>query len=176
MGGSSYIPSWSREQHSSSLGSYSLYDSRSSRKQISKETKSEKTTDNIEDNKEISKLKDTINSQSRKINELNGTIEDQKATINSQSREINELNGTIEEQKVTINKMNNERSFLFQPIYMYECKNQNWYIRDFKEEELKELDKLADLMLENDKNLEKLYRIYNSQDKYRKLLGISVWN
>lgn len=72
--------------------------------------------------------------------------------------------------------MNNERSFLFQPIYMYECKNQNWYIRDFKEEELKELDKLADLMLENDKNLEKLYRIYNSQDKYRKLLGISVWN
>lgn len=150
MGGSSYIPSWSREQHNSSLGSYNLYDSRSSRKQI--------------------------NSQSRKINELNGTIEDQKATINSQSREINELNGTIEEQKVTINKMNNERSFLFQPIYMYECKNQNWYIRDFKEEELKELDKLADLMLENDKNLEKLYRIYNSQDKYRKLLGISVWN
>ena len=129
MGGSSYIPSWSREQHNSSLGSYNLYDSRSSRKQI-----------------------------------------------NSQSRKINELNGTIEEQKVTINKMNNERSFLFQPIYMYECKNQNWYIRDFKEEELKELDKLADLMLENDKNLEKLYRIYNSQDKYRKLLGISVWN
>ena len=129
MGGSSYIPSWSREQHNSSLGNYNLYDSRSSRKQI-----------------------------------------------NSQSRKINELNGTIEEQKVTINKMNNERSFLFQPIYMYKCKNQNWYIRDFKEEELKELDKLADLMLENDKNLEKLYRIYNSQDKYRKLLGISVWN
>lgn len=108
MGGSSYIPSWSREQHNSSLGSYNLYDSRSSRKQISKETKTEKPTDNIEDNKEISKLKDTINSQSRKINELNGTIEDQKATINSQSREIKELNGTIEEQKVTINNQSNE--------------------------------------------------------------------
>ena len=55
MGGSSYIPSWSREQHNSSLGNYNLYDSRSSRKQI--------------------------NSQSRKINELNGTIEDQKVIL-----------------------------------------------------------------------------------------------
>ena len=72
--------------------------------------------------------------------------------------------------------MNNERSFLFQPIYMYERKNRRWDIRDFTKEELEELDSLADLMLENDKNLEKLYKIYNSLDKYRKLLGISSWN
>lgn len=72
--------------------------------------------------------------------------------------------------------MNNERSFLFQPSYMYECKDNYYYIRDFTDKELIELDELADLMLENDNNLDKLYKLYNSEPKYRKLLGISTWN
>lgn len=72
--------------------------------------------------------------------------------------------------------MNNERSFLFQPVYMYEYKDNHYFIRDFTKEELKELDELADLMIDCDKNLDKLYNIYKKQLKYRIMLGISTWN
>lgn len=72
--------------------------------------------------------------------------------------------------------MNNEKSFIFQPLYMYEYKNNHYLIRDFKDEELIELDYLATLMLDCDKNLEKLYKIYKENSKFRIMLGISTWN
>lgn len=72
--------------------------------------------------------------------------------------------------------MNNEKSFLFQPTYMYECKNDKYTIRDFTNEELQELDELAELMLDCDNNLDKLYKIYLKKPKFRIMLGISIWN
>ena len=72
--------------------------------------------------------------------------------------------------------MNNEKSFLFQPKYMYEYKNSRYIIRDFTNEELKELDELAELMLDCDKNLDELYKIYLKNPKYKIMLGISTWN
>lgn len=72
--------------------------------------------------------------------------------------------------------MNNEKSFIFQPIYLYKCKNNHYYLRDFTYEELLELDNLANLMLDCDKNLEKLYEIYNKNPKFKIMLGISIWN
>ena len=72
--------------------------------------------------------------------------------------------------------MNNEKSFLFQPKYMYEFKNNQYIIREFTYDELLELDKLADLMLDCDNNIDELYKIYNTEYKFRVLLGISTWN
>jgi len=72
--------------------------------------------------------------------------------------------------------MNNEKSFLFQPVYMYECQNNHYYIRNFTDDELIELDYLATLMLDCDKNLEKLYKIYKENPKFKIMLGISTWN
>lgn len=72
--------------------------------------------------------------------------------------------------------MNNEKSFLFQPVYMYDCKNNHYYIRDFTDNELIELDNLATLMLDCDNNLEKLYKIYKENPKFKIMLGISTWN
>lgn len=72
--------------------------------------------------------------------------------------------------------MNNEKSFLFQPAYMYELKNNKYIIRDFTNDELNELDELAKLMLNCDENLEKLYDIYKKVPKYKIMLGISTWN
>ncbi len=69
--------------------------------------------------------------------------------------------------------MNNEKSFLFQPQYMYEYKDNKYVIRDFTDEEL---DKLADLMLNCDDILDILYKIYTTAMKYRIMLGISTWN
>lgn len=72
--------------------------------------------------------------------------------------------------------MNNEKSFIFQPVYMYNCQNNHYYIRDFTDAELIELDNLATLMLDCDKNLEKLYKIYKENPKFKIMLGISTWN
>lgn len=72
--------------------------------------------------------------------------------------------------------MNNEKSFLFQPKYMYELKNGKYDIRDFTKKELQELDELADLMINCDNNLDDLYKIFLTKTKYRVMLGISTWN
>lgn len=72
--------------------------------------------------------------------------------------------------------MNNEKSFLFQPLYMYKCEGGKYNIRDFTNEELQELDELADLMLNCNNNLESLYKTYLKNTKYRVMLGTSTWN
>ena len=72
--------------------------------------------------------------------------------------------------------MNNEKSFLFQPTYMYECVNGKYVIRDFTDEELKELDELAELMMNIDDNIDSLYKIYMDKTKFKVMLGISSWN
>lgn len=59
---------------------------------------------------------------------------------------------------------------------MYEYKDNKYVIRDFTDKELAELDKLADLMLNCDDNLDILYKIYTTAMKYRIMLGISTWN
>ena len=61
--------------------------------------------------------------------------------------------------------MNEEIIFLHQPEYVV--------FKDFKlsEEELDELDKLAELMLEPDKNFPALCQIWENQTKFRILRG-----
>ncbi len=72
--------------------------------------------------------------------------------------------------------MNNEKSFLFEPNFIHEYKNNQYVVKDFSEEELKELDDLAELMQDCDKNFEKLYSFYKNNSKFKVMLGISVWN
>ena len=61
--------------------------------------------------------------------------------------------------------MNNEIYFLLQPKYILK---KNY---ELNEEELKELDELANLMLEPNKNFDKLLNIWYKQTKYKDLGG-----
>lgn len=72
--------------------------------------------------------------------------------------------------------MNNEISFMITPKHLFEYKNEKYNIRDLNEKELKELDELATLMLDCDKNHEILKEIFEKKLEYKVLLGITVWN
>lgn len=61
--------------------------------------------------------------------------------------------------------MNNEIIFLHLPKYI---RNKNF---ELSEEEYKELDELATLMLDIDLNFEKLLDIWNNKSKFRILSG-----
>lgn len=61
--------------------------------------------------------------------------------------------------------MNNETIFLHLPKYIIDKKFK------LSEEEYIELDELAKLMLDPDKNFDKLLNIWNSQDKFRIMSG-----
>lgn len=72
--------------------------------------------------------------------------------------------------------MNNEYPVIFEPRYMMIQENGKWDKRDFTEKELEELDILAKLMKEPDKHFDKLQFIWNKNNKFKNLLGISSWN
>ena len=72
--------------------------------------------------------------------------------------------------------MNNEIPVIFEPKYLYINENGIWKLRGFTEKELEELDLIAKLMLDIEKNFDKLKHIYNTKTKFKKLLGISTWN
>ncbi|QTL98613.1 hypothetical protein GM661_11885 [Iocasia frigidifontis] len=59
--------------------------------------------------------------------------------------------------------MNNEISYNFQPSYI------SGRFEQLTEKEFKEIDKLAKLMLEPDKNFEKLINVWNNEKKFRVL-------
>lgn len=61
--------------------------------------------------------------------------------------------------------MNNEILFTQNPKYV---RDKNY---ELSEEELKELDELATLMLDSDKNFDKLIDIWNTNEKFRILSG-----
>ena len=61
--------------------------------------------------------------------------------------------------------MNDEIIFLHLPKYI---QDKNF---ELTEEEYKELDKLANLMLDPDKNFDELLRIWNNESKYRIMSG-----
>jgi len=61
--------------------------------------------------------------------------------------------------------MNDEIIFLHLPKYIQDKKF------ELTEEEYKELDKLAILMLESDENFDKLLQIWNNEPKYRIMSG-----
>lgn len=72
--------------------------------------------------------------------------------------------------------MNNEIPVTMEPKYLYYKQNEKWSIRNFTNKELQELDIIAELMLDIDKNFEKLKYIYETKPKFKTLLGISTWN
>lgn len=72
--------------------------------------------------------------------------------------------------------MNNEIPVTMEPRYIYYKQNEKWNIRGFTNKELEELDVIAGLMLDIDKNFEKLKYIYDNKTKFKTLLGISTWN
>ena len=61
--------------------------------------------------------------------------------------------------------MNNEIIFLHTPAYI---RDKNF---ELNEEELRELDDLAELMLDPDKNFNKLLELWNTNIKFRVLKG-----
>lgn len=66
--------------------------------------------------------------------------------------------------------MNNEISYNFQPYYI------SGKFEQLIETELKEIDDLAELMLEPDKNFKKLVKIWNTEKKFRVLNSPLVGN
>ena len=72
--------------------------------------------------------------------------------------------------------MNNEIPVTMEPSYLYTEKTGKWDIRKFTDKELEELDVIAELMLNIDKNFERLKYIYENSPKFKTLLGISTWN
>ena len=72
--------------------------------------------------------------------------------------------------------MNNEYPVIFEPKYILVKEDKKWEQRGFTDKEFEELDLIAKLMQEPDKNLEKLQHIWNKKPKFKQLLGISSWN
>lgn len=72
--------------------------------------------------------------------------------------------------------MNNEIPVTMEPKYIYAKQNKKWDIRGFTNKELEELDVIAELIMDIDKNFEKLKYIYDNKPKFKNLLGISTWN